>query len=280
MNSKVDFIDKMGSDLTVVNAARVSFDKISEWENPGGPLGYTLEDPRLKAADIKLIRYLALHNHWSPFAHAMIQFRVTAPVFVARQLVKHQVGLVWNEVSRRYVDDKPEFYLPESWRGRPINKKQGSSDLMIDVRQLDEIATLFPKTSEDIESVSSPEYICDSSQETYDEMIKLGVAPEQARMILPQNTMTTWIWSGSIYAFARIDSLRNKPDTQQETQDVAIQFGQKIKKYFPVSWHYLTNTQNINRLAIIKDFIKDNNLNGFDDIESEYNKLLNFEYPS
>lgn len=127
---RVEYLDHMGSDLSVVNAARVSFAKESDWvdEQPG-------ECPsvlKLPEQDKKLINYLAKHNHWSPFAHTSISFRVKAPIFVARQLVKHQVGLVWNEVSRRYVDDEPEFYFPEVWRGRPVNAKQGSSGEIIE----------------------------------------------------------------------------------------------------------------------------------------------------
>ena len=126
----VTLVDKMGTDLSVVNAARVSFGKVSQWESipEAGPIPNLLQD-----RDEKLINYLAKHNHWSPFGHASMQFHIKAPVFVARQLVKHQVGLVWNEVSRRYVDDEVEFYIPEDWRGRPTNSKQGSSDDVIDI---------------------------------------------------------------------------------------------------------------------------------------------------
>ena len=116
---EVELVDHMGSDLSVVNAARVSFAKKS-----------TEFDDK---SDTKLINYLAKHNHWSPFGHASMQFHIKAPVFVARQLVKHQVGLVWNEVSRRYVDEEVEFYEPKEWRGRPKNSKQGSSDEVIDI---------------------------------------------------------------------------------------------------------------------------------------------------
>ena len=126
---KVELIDRMGTDLTIVNAARVSFDKESELDFI--PSGFpSAGEQRLSAADVKLINYLAKHNHWSPFAHTSIQLRVKAPVFCARQLVKHQVGGVWNEVSRRYVDSEPEFYFPEVWRGRPVNAKQGSSGVV------------------------------------------------------------------------------------------------------------------------------------------------------
>jgi len=122
---KVDLVDKMGSDLTVVNAARVSFAKKSDWDH-SIPFA---DGNELKDTDARLIKYLAKHNHWSPFAHASLQFRIKAPIFVARQLVKHQVGLVWNEISRRYVDSEPEFYVPRVWRKRPPDSiKQGSDE--------------------------------------------------------------------------------------------------------------------------------------------------------
>jgi len=122
----VEYVDHMGSDLSVVNAARVSFAKQSVWQNDSD--GWI--EGKLYDKDAKLISYLAKHGHWSPFAHNSISLRIKAPIFVARQLVKHQVGLVWNEVSRRYVDDEPEFYFPDVWRGKPENAKQGSSGII------------------------------------------------------------------------------------------------------------------------------------------------------
>ncbi len=115
---KVELIEKLGTDLTVVNAARVSFDK---------------HHNKFIESDEKLIKYLASHGHWTPFAHPQLQFRISAPIFVARQLVKHQIGLVWNEVSRRYVDSKPQFYIPKAWRSKPTDKKQGSGSEMIEL---------------------------------------------------------------------------------------------------------------------------------------------------
>ena len=212
---KVKFIDKMGSDLSVVNAARVSFSKTSEWESitPAGPI-----EGLLSKQDEKLINYLAKHNHWSPFGHASMQFHIKAPVFVARQLVKHQVGLVWNEVSRRYVDDEPEFYEPTEWRLAAEDKKQGSSDETVEY---------------DIS------YIYANCNEVYQYMIKAGIAPEMARMVLPQSMMTEWYWSGTLMAFARVCNLRCKPDTQLETQVVANQIDEIGEEYFPVSWKAL-----------------------------------------
>ena len=154
----VNLIDVMGTDLSVVNAARVSFAK---------------ESNEFSKQDAKLIHYLAKHNHWSPFGHASMQFRIKAPIFVARQLVKHQIGLVWNEVSRRYVDDEPEFYVPSEWRLKADDKKQGSSDETIEYN--------LGSTLEFIKT-------------TYQNMLKANIAPEMARMILPQNLYTEWYW--------------------------------------------------------------------------------------
>ena len=193
----------MGTDLSVVNAARVSFAK---------------ESNEFSKQDAKLIHYLAKHNHWSPFGHASLQFRIKAPIFVARQLVKHQVGLVWNEVSRRYVDDEPEFYIPSEWRLKADDKKQGSSDETIEYN--------LGSTLEFIKT-------------TYQNMLKANIAPEMARMILPQNLYTEWYWSGSLMAFARVCNLRCKPDTQWETQQIANLIDIESKQHFPTSWRAL-----------------------------------------
>ena len=185
---KVDLVDKMGSDLTVVNAARVSFAKKSDWDH-SIPFA---EGNVLKDTDVRLIKYLAKHNHWSPFGHCSMQFHIKAPIFVARQLVKHQVGLVWNEVSRRYVDDEPEFYTPKVWRLKADNKKQGSSDETIEYNVEGAI-----------------QYVT----QTYNNLLREGVAPEMARMVLPQNLYTEWYWSGTLMAFARVCNLRCVEDT-------------------------------------------------------------------
>lgn len=198
----------MGTDLSVVNAARVSFDKTSE---------------ELNDADSKLISYLATHNHWSPFSHAFASFRIKAPIFVARQLVKHTVGLAWNEVSRRYVNSEPEFYLPDYWRKSASNVKQGSSD----------------EVAREYQAIDSSQSATERCLEEYNCMLRLGVCPEQARMILPQNTMTEWIWSGSLYAFARVCNLRLDSHTQKETQEVAKQISNHMIKLFPESWSVL-----------------------------------------
>ena len=205
---EVQLIDKMGTDLSVVNAARVSYAKTKD----------VFDDK-----DEKLIKYLATHEHWSPFAHASLQFRIKAPVFVARQLVKHQVGLVWNEVSRRYVDDAPELFEPETWRGRPQNSKQGSDG---EVKLDQTIAYSLETTMENCLIL-------------YNALLQKGVAPEQARMVLPQSMMTEWYWSGTLYAFARVCNLRCKPDTQQETQEVANEIDRLTNEAFPHSWKHL-----------------------------------------
>ena len=230
---KVELIESMGSDLTVVNAARVSFNKMSEWEvigykeqyDPDERIVNQYEIRKLKEKDEKLIKFLAREKHWTPFGHCFLQFRIKAPIFVARQLAKHQVGLVWNEISRRYVDSEPEFYFPEKWRKKNPDKKQGSYE--------DEFVNLtFPEEC----SVKSVIDIC---KELYHAMINMDVCAEQARMILPQNMYTEWYWSGSMYAFARICGLRLKTDTQQETREIAKQIEKLARAKFPVSWDAL-----------------------------------------
>ncbi len=208
MLTQVTLVDSMGGDLTVANAARVSFGKKSEMEpNLWGP-------PTLKDKDAKLIRYLAKHNHISPFGHCFASFHVKAPIFVARQLVKHKF-LRWNEISRRYVDTKPEFFEPMNWRGRSEDKKQGSAGVVPDVN----IATTQRLVGL-----------------LYDDLLAKGVCPEQARMVLPQSTMTEWYWSGSLDAFSDMCRLRCKSDTQIETQEVANPISEIMEKLYPVSW--------------------------------------------
>lgn len=226
----VELIDCMGSDLSVVNAARVSFSKVSE---------------EFTEKDAKLINYLAKHNHWTPFAHAFLSFRIKAPIFVARQLVKHQVGLAWNEVSRRYVDSEPEFYFPEYWRGKPENAKQGSSAIILDPEvdfvtvDFNEVGLPYVKHLTRLDELA--EDIAVSALSTYQTMIDEGVAPEQARMILPLNTHTEWIWSGSLAAFARVCKLRLDPHAQKECTDVALLIYEQVKTKFPVSAEVLVS---------------------------------------
>lgn len=204
---KVTMKDKQGTDLSVVNAARVSFGKES----------YYFQDK-----DAKLINYLAEHKHMSPFGHCFATFHVKAPIFVARQLVKHKF-LRWNEISRRYVDDEPEFYLPDVWRGRSKDKKQGSSGEI----HLEGYGEYRDYTGEK------------RALRFYKELLDEGVAPEQARMVLPQSTMTEWYWSGSLDAFADMCYLRLKEDTQYETRLVAQQISNDMGHHFPVSWKAL-----------------------------------------
>ena len=213
---RATYINHMGNDLTVANAARVSFGKTSEMEDdPWGP-------PKLKAKDDKLIRYLAKHKHISPFGHCFASFHVKAPIFVARQLVKHKF-LRWNEISRRYVDDEPEFYEPVVWRGRSTDKKQGSEGI--------------------VNITLDQEVQWNRQLSTYKSLLSEGVAPEQARMVLPQSTMTEWYWSGSLDAFADMCNLRCKPDTQAETRQVARQIDHKMIELFPVSWDALAEDE-------------------------------------
>jgi len=208
------YIDHMGSDLSVVNAARVSFGKKSEYIYSGVDTNGPLEKA-LHQRDVKLIRYLAKHKHISPFGHCFASFHVKAPIFVARQLVKHKF-LRWNEISRRYVDEEPEMYMSEYWRGRSSDKKQGSEGKA--------------------DTLVSPRYAYEAALGTYKQLLSDGVAPEQARMVLPQSMMTEWYWSGSLDAFADMCNLRCKPDTQYESRLVADQINAEMAKLFPVSW--------------------------------------------
>jgi thymidylate synthase (FAD) len=211
---QVTYKGHMGNDLTVVNAARVSFGKESEWDYEESD-AYSFKQ-HMKARDKKLIQYLAKHKHISPFGHCFASFHIKAPVFVARQLVKHKF-LRWNEISRRYVDSEPEFYVPNTYRGRSLDKKQGSAGkVTVSDNGFNEIA------------MTEYEYLLD-----------LGVCPEQARMVLPQSMMTEWYWSGSLDAFADMCNLRCKPDTQAETAEVAWEIDCSMVKLFPVSWRAL-----------------------------------------
>jgi len=210
------YIDHMGSDLSVVNAARVSFGKKSEALGTSGVVGETIT-PILNDPDTKLIHYLAKHKHMSPFGHVFASFHVKAPIFVARQLVKHKF-LRWNEISRRYVDDEPEFYKPDEWRGRSADKKQGSDGVV------------------DVGDWGDTNWACLTA---YNDLLKHGVAPEQARIVLPQNTMTEWYWSGSMDAFSDMCNLRCKGDTQLETRLVANQICDSMHKLLPLSWKAL-----------------------------------------
>ena len=211
---EVTYINHMGDDLTVVNAARVSFGKKSDYM----PRVHMGEPKVLQFKDDKLIKYLAKHKHISPFGHCFASFHVKAPVFVARQLVKHKF-LRWNEISRRYVDSEPEFYLPDIWRGRSADKKQGSEG--------------------EVKTNANVEYHNNVMLKLYKQQLDEGVSPEQARMNLPQSMMTEWYWSGSLDAFVDMCNLRCTDDTQRESRIVADAIDEEMERLFPVSWSAL-----------------------------------------
>ena len=225
---EVTYKGHMGNDLTVCNAARVSFGKETEWDYEESD-AYSFKQ-HLKTKDRKLIQYLAKHKHISPFGHCFASFHIKAPVFVARQLVKHKF-LRWNEISRRYVDSEPEFYHPTKWRGRSDDKKQGSKGIVTG-RDLEHHLELVDEAYRDIldiyKSITDPEY-------------EINVCPEQARMVLPQSMMTEWYWSGSLDAFADMCNLRCASDTQVETRFVATQISDRMRRLFPVSWAALVD---------------------------------------
>ena len=234
----VELLDYLGTDLTVVNAARVSFDKTSDWEVVTTEVPEDMKAALVKSGrwkdtlkhhsqclpskDAKLIKYLADHNHWTPFSHPQITLRIKAPIFVARQWFKHMVGITRNETSRRYVDEEPEFYFPEVWRGRPEGSiKQGSSGV-----------------------VSVPEGRVETVVEDclvlYEYLIHHdNVAPEQARMVLPQNMMTEWIETASLAAICRACKQRLDPHAQLETREIAERIAEIVAPLFPVSWSAL-----------------------------------------
>ena len=207
--SRVAMIDVMGTDLSVVNAARVSYGKVAD----------TLDD-----RGRRLLRYLAEHQHWTPFAHPQASFRVECPIYVARQLHKHQVGLVVNEVSRRFTSDKPEFYKPTWGALKPGSNKQGG-----DLEPLRVSAVLHLMLYDFYEKAAL----------MYERLLAEGVAPEQARAVLPMSTMTEFIWTGSLYAFARVCRLRVAADAQRETGDVTRVISDCMRGAFPVSWPLL-----------------------------------------
>lgn len=211
----VEYVDNMGSDLSIVNAARVSFAKrVSVVEE----------------RDRKLMKYLADNEHWSPFAHTAVTIRVKAPLFLARQLVKHQVGLVWNEESRRYISDEPEFYIPQTLHIKPDGSiKQGSGDTV-------------PQLVNDL-LTGQIHRNAEQSLSLYKDMIERGIAPEEARMVLPLNTMTNWVWTGSLLAFARVYKQRSDSHAQLAAQEFARKLSPIMAELYPIAWSVLTDKE-------------------------------------
>lgn len=235
----VQYVAHMGDDLMVVNAARVSFNKMSEFDyDIEGELDAESRSMvtfqtnfRLKPADAKLIRYLAKHNHWTPFAHPQICLRIKAPISIRTQLFKHKVGFVENEVSRRYVKEEPEYYLPV-WRKAPTDgAKQGSSDFVAN-----ENSNSFTLKMLDADYAES----CRLAVARYNKLIEDGIAPEQARFVLPQGIYTEWWWTGSLAAYARVFKQRSDPHAQWEVRQYADAIGKIIAPMYPVSWKELT----------------------------------------
>jgi len=233
----VELVDVMGTDLTVCRAARVSFNKQSEWDIDevakkrlidSGSTFNTEELQILSLKDVKLIQYLAKHNHWTPFAHPQITMRVKAPISIRTQLFKHKQGMVENEISRRYVSDEPEIYHPR-WRTSPTNgAKQGSEDFLEFGDEYNNCNTVY-------------EMVIKEAMFAYNTLLAKGIAPEQARFILPQGTYTEWWWTGSLAAYARVCKLRSDSHAQWEIQQYATAFSTIISPLFPVSWSALTH---------------------------------------
>ena len=226
-NGFVQYVDHMGDDLTVVNAARVSFHKESDWDGEQHWTG-AIKDKKLNEKDQKLIGYLAKHKHWTPFAHPQITLRIKAPISIRTQLFKHKQGFVENEVSRRYVTDEPEFYTP-NWRAKPTNgAKQGSEDFIDN----DALRETFDQLYHEVVG---------KAHGYYKFLIDSGVAPEQARFVLPQGAYTEWWWTGSLAAYARVHALRSDPHAQWEVREYSNAISSFIEPLFPVSWKALTN---------------------------------------
>ena len=228
---KAEYIDHLGDDLRVADAARVSFNKESAWEIKKvstflEPETYELT---LSEKDEKLIKYLANHGHWTPFAHPQITVRETVPIFVARQRFKHMVGFVYNEVSRRYVDDEPEFFKP-IWRQRPEKSiKQGSGEAFLDKIQ--------KKITKEVDKHNA------KALKLYNKLLKDNVAPEQARSVLPQSMYTSYYVTGSLAAWARAYKQRRDTHTAQiEIVELAGYWDEIMGSLFPVSWKYLAPT--------------------------------------
>jgi thymidylate synthase (FAD) len=211
---EVTYLDHMGTDLTVVNAARVSFGKRTQEFRPG--------------KDDRLLAFLARHKHELPFAHPHVSFHFKAPIFVARQLAKHQVGFVWSEISRRYVTGEPELYIPEVLRKSSPDIKQGSLNESVEDLPLQ----LFYYHADAQRSVLA-----------YLKALKAGVCPEQARGLLPQTTYTEWVWTGSLLGWSRVWNLRVKPDAQAETREIVEKIGPTMTRLFPYSWKALADSR-------------------------------------
>ena len=231
---QAQYISHMGDDLSVVNAARVSFDKTSEWEweccgkpfqGMSAPECCGLPEPRLKDADARLICYLAKHDHWTPFAHTSISLRMKAPVPIRTQCFKHKQGLVENEESRRYISSTPELFVPEYFRAKPEGSiKQGSGEK-------------HPHSDGAKEAYVA---MCMDAIALYESFVEGGICPEQARFVLPQGCQVNWIWTGNLYAFANFYLKRTDPHAQVEIQQLAKQVGEIIEPLFPTSWKALT----------------------------------------
>lgn len=221
---KAVLLDYMGSDLDVVNAARVSFDKESEWEVLCDGNSFTSDSFKLKEADVKLINYLGKYDHWTPFAHTAIKFRCSAPVPIRTQAFKHKIGMVENEESRRYISSTPEIYIPEFFRSKPEGSiKQGSGE-----KHYDSDLWLEQYEGFVLQAVN-----------LYCNMVQDGVCPEQARFVLPQGAIVNWIWTGNLVSFANFYLKRTDPNAQYEVRVLAESVGEQVAGIFPVSWKAL-----------------------------------------
>lgn len=234
---KAEYVDHMGTDLSVVNAARVSFDKVSAWGNTEAIAEaerlnqqfmqqVEIPKPELMERDKSLIAFLAKHDHWTPFGHTAITLRMAAPIPIRTQCFKHKIGFVENEESRRYISSLPEVFFPD-WRQSTKDKKQGSGGLVDD--RTEEIATEIYALSTQI------------AIDAYEELLAHGICEEQARFALPQGSIVNWIWTGNLMSFANFYNKRAAKDAQGEIQELAKAVGDLIAPLYPVAWAALTN---------------------------------------
>lgn len=239
---QVDYVQHYGDDLIVCNAARVSFDKKSDWEivgyddeyDVGGRAVSSFPIRKLSAKDEKLIHYLAKHKHTSCFEHIGATLKLKVPIFIARQIQRHRT-FSYNEVSRRYVDSAPEFFWPDKWRKRADNVKQGSSD--------DEVTSLGLRGFREVTPQEAADKLVEHAMTLYNTMLEEKVAPELARMILPQNMYTEFYMSGNLRAWAHFLELRLDGHAQKEVQDVAKMVKEILDPLFPVSMKALVNDE-------------------------------------
>lgn len=219
----IKFVDKMGDDFRVFEAAKAT---LGGEEESGFVRGET--DPS------RLINFLARERHITPFCHPHVTFECEAPIAIARQLGKHQVGFRWNERSMRYKDSVIDVYVPDMFRGRPDNLHSGSADIDVSGRVVDE-----GWSGDGVTVAQLYKIVTDQCLHFYNELVKAGLAPEQARFVLPQGMITRWIWTGSLYGWYEVWRQRSSEHAQYEARLFASQLDTHMSSLFPIAWEAL-----------------------------------------